>query len=245
MINNKKILAVIPARGGSKGIINKNISNLGGLPLIAWSINAAKFSKFIDCVHVSTNDKEIAEVSKFYGADVPFLRPDKFSTDTSSTYDAINFTLLKYEELNQYFDLVIELQPTYPFRINRLIDKCINTFIENKLAKSLITIIQTKSTEHSEYCVKLNNYLINFNKMPSDFSRHNLNLEYSFHGIFICTYVQSFKSNKNMCDKHHTLGYEINKGIESLDINIPFDLFTANCTADFYHINTESLKEEK
>ena len=89
MINNKTILAVIPARGGSKGLPRKNIRPLLGKPLIAWTTEQAKTSKYIDRIIVSTDSEEIAEISKEYGADVPFLRPKELARGDSPTSDAI------------------------------------------------------------------------------------------------------------------------------------------------------------
>ena len=89
MINNKTVLAVIPARGGSKRLPGKNIKLLKDKPLIAWTIEAAENSKYIDRVIVSTDDKEIADISRLFKADVPFLRPVALAQDTTSTVDAI------------------------------------------------------------------------------------------------------------------------------------------------------------
>ena len=93
MINNKKVLAIIPARGGSKGLPGKNIKEMCGKPLIAWSIEEAKFCSDIDRIIVSTDDKEIAEVAKKYGAEVPFMRPAGLANDMASTIDVIFHTI--------------------------------------------------------------------------------------------------------------------------------------------------------
>jgi len=86
-LKNKKIIALIPARGGSKSIPKKNIIDVGGYPLIAYSIAAAKLSNLIDRIIVSTDSKEISEISKKYGAEVPFLRPAEFATNTSGDFE--------------------------------------------------------------------------------------------------------------------------------------------------------------
>ena len=88
-----KILAVIPARGGSKGLINKNIRNLCGHPLIAWTIKNAKKSKFIKKVIVSTDSKKISGISKKYGASVPFIRPKKYATDKANDFVVLKHAL--------------------------------------------------------------------------------------------------------------------------------------------------------
>ncbi len=118
-------IAIIPARGGSKGLPRKNIIDLAGKPLIAYSILAAKHSKFIDRVIVSTEDEEIAEVSKAWGAEVPFLRPKELAEDNSSIGDAISFTVKK---LGGYGEkrAIVQLYPTSPFRTPALIDEMLS-----------------------------------------------------------------------------------------------------------------------
>lgn len=116
MEKERKALAVIPARGGSKGLPRKNIRNLCGKPLIAYTIEAALASKVFDTVMVSTDDAEIAEVSKKYGAEVPFLRPESLSGDKVSS-DFVAVHALKYYLDNGIcFDDICKLQPTSPLR---------------------------------------------------------------------------------------------------------------------------------
>ena len=124
MIGGKKVLALIPARGGSKGLPGKNIRPMCGKPLIAWSIEKAKLSKYLDTVLVTTDCQEIAGVAKQYGAYVPFLRPAELATDRSSTYDVIRHALdyLRDEE-GRTFDYVVLLEPTSPLREDDDIDR--------------------------------------------------------------------------------------------------------------------------
>ena len=89
----KKVIAIIPARSGSKGVIGKNIKNLKGKPLISYTIEEAKKSKLIDKLVVSTDSKEIADISLSLGAAVPFIRPSELSTDSSLTFDVIKHTI--------------------------------------------------------------------------------------------------------------------------------------------------------
>ena len=89
MFDSKRTLALIPARGGSKGLPHKNVLEVGGKPLIAWSIEAALASAHIDAVVVTTDDEQIAEVARAYGAEVPFLRPAELALDTSPSIDAV------------------------------------------------------------------------------------------------------------------------------------------------------------
>ena len=128
MINGKRILAVIPARGGSKGIKDKNIIELEGKPLIAYTIEAAGESRYIDYVYVSTDSERIRDVSVRYGAKVPFMRSEELASDTSKTIDAIVYTLEKMEEMGEKFDVMILLQPTSPLRTVGDIDGAIEKF---------------------------------------------------------------------------------------------------------------------
>ena len=142
MINGKTIIAVIPARGGSKGLPGKNTLPLGGKPLIAWTIESAKNSKYIDRIIVSTDSNEIAHISKEYGADVPFMRPAQLATDESPIFDTL-FNVLG--SLNVSYDFLCLLQPTSPFRSEIHIDMCIDQAI-SKGAESCISVCEV--TEH-------------------------------------------------------------------------------------------------
>jgi len=126
MKNHKpEVLAIIPARGGSKGIPRKNIVDLCGKPLIAYSIEAALRSKLINRIIVSTEDEEIAEIAMHYGAEVPFLRPTALAGDRSLINDAVTFTLERLAEENFSPDVVAQLYPTHIFRTPKLIDSLI------------------------------------------------------------------------------------------------------------------------
>ena len=137
-MKNNKIIAIIPARGGSKSIPKKNIINIGGHPLIAYSIAAAKLSELISRVIVSTDSQEIAEIAKRYGAEVPFLRPKKFATDNARDIGLIKHAIrwLKRSE-NFYPDYLVFLRPTTPLRNIKLIDRAILEIIKDKKATAL------------------------------------------------------------------------------------------------------------
>ena len=130
MFENNRILALIPARGGSKGILHKNITPLAGEPLIKYSIDAAKQSKYIDYVLVSTDDAEIADIAKKYGAKVPFLRPKELASDTAKTIDAVLHAIETLRKAGETFDSLVLLQPTSPLRTAEDIDKAIETFYQ-------------------------------------------------------------------------------------------------------------------
>mgnify|MGYP001627249430 CR=1 FL=1 len=116
MIDGLSVLALIPARGGSRRLPRKNVLPLAGVPLIGWSIRTAKQLPEVDQVLVSTDDAEIAEVARRYGAEVPWLRPPELATDTASSNDAIVHALDQCEAAGRPHDLLLLLQPTSPFR---------------------------------------------------------------------------------------------------------------------------------
>ena len=140
-----KNIAIIPARSSSKGLKNKNIKLLNGKPLLAYTVEAALQSGLFDCVHVSTDSEQYADIAREFGADVPFLREVELASDTSSTWDALRFVIKKYEELGQKFDTVCLLQPTSPLRDATDIKNAYQIF-EKKKAESVISVCET---EHS------------------------------------------------------------------------------------------------
>jgi CMP-N,N'-diacetyllegionaminic acid synthase len=149
-----KILALIPARGGSRGIKKKNIKSLDGKPLIAYAIEAAKASSFISDVIVSTENVEIAEISKSYGASVPFIRPDLLASDASPTIDTM-VHLVKWLKTNgKHYDAICLLQPTSPFRSKEDIDRAIEAFI-SKGADCLVSVVQVPSHYNPHWTFKV------------------------------------------------------------------------------------------
>jgi len=133
-----EILALIPARGGSKGIPKKNIIPIGGLPLIAYSIFAAKLSRFSPRIVISTDSQEIADISKTYGAEVPFLRPEPLAQDRSTDMEFIAHALTWFKENEGYKpDLILHLRPTTPLRDPEIMDQAIELIIANPQCTSL------------------------------------------------------------------------------------------------------------
>ena len=145
MIGDKRLLAVIPARGGSKRLPRKNLLDLAGKPLIAWTIEAALGSKYIDRVIVSTDDDEIAEVSKDFGADVPFMRPVEYATDNAKSVDVVLQLLEQLEIQNEKYEYIILLQPTSPLRNTENINESIELLIKRQCAG----VVSISEAEHS------------------------------------------------------------------------------------------------
>lgn len=124
------MIAIIPARGGSKGLPGKNIKPLNGKPLIAYAVEAALQSKNIDRVIVSTDDDEIAKIAKEYGAEIPFMRPAFLASDNAKAVDNYIYTIGRLEkESGQKIDCFVVLQPTSPLRIAEDIDGAVDLFI--------------------------------------------------------------------------------------------------------------------
>ena len=129
MLKKERILALIPARGGSKGIKHKNRIPFCGKPLIQYSVDAARSSRMIDNILVSTDDPTIAEIAERLGAEVPFLRPAYLADDRARTIDVVIHALKYLKERNRYYDSLILLQPTQPLRTAMDIDGAVETFL--------------------------------------------------------------------------------------------------------------------
>lgn len=140
MYKEKKILAVVTARGGSKGLPGKNIRILNGKPLIAWTIEQVHSSKFIDELVVSTNSNEIAKVCEAYNVEIPELRPDYLATDEASSMDVLEYVLNKEEKSGYAYDYIILLEPTSPLRKKGDLDNIIQLAIDNPEKDGVISV---------------------------------------------------------------------------------------------------------
>ncbi|MDF1734458.1 MAG: acylneuraminate cytidylyltransferase family protein [Minwuia sp.] len=127
MIDDHKVLAVLCGRGGSKGLVRKNVLDLGGKPVIAWSVEAAANSALLDRCVVSTDDPEIADAARAAGGDVPFMRPAELATDTAAVTEAMIHVV---ENLPEKYDIIVLLHATSPFRTGGDIDACIRMLVE-------------------------------------------------------------------------------------------------------------------
>ena len=133
-------MAIVPARGGSKGLPGKNIMPLNGKPLIGWTIGQAKASRYIDELFVSTDSPEIASVAGTFGAPVPTLRPAAISGDESPSSDFILHTLELFREQGRHFDYILLLEPTSPLRKPDDIDRAIETLFRFNGVDGIISV---------------------------------------------------------------------------------------------------------
>lgn len=221
MYQDKSFLAIIPARSGSKGLSNKNIKNLCGLPLIAWSIKAGLKSKYIDKVVVTTDSQEYAEIAKSYGAEAPFLRPKELSLDTSTTFDSIKHTIDFYKnQLNQTFDYIVLLEPTSPLRETSDIDNAIEALFANQKANSIVGISKCES-QNPAFLVKLQSLsqLIEgyINKGFTPIRRQDIEELFFFEGTIYISETDSLLKNQNFYHKD-TMGYVVPKW-KSLEVD--------------------------
>ncbi len=145
MYNQKKILAIIPARGGSNKLPRKNILPLLGKPLITWTIEEAKKVSYIDKLIVSTDDPEIAELSRKNNAEVPFLRPEHLAMDDSRGIDVVIHSIKWFKSQDNKYDIILLLQPTSPLRSAEDIIQSIHLLKKNKV-KAVISVCEV---EHS------------------------------------------------------------------------------------------------
>jgi YrbI family 3-deoxy-D-manno-octulosonate 8-phosphate phosphatase len=144
-----EVLAIIPARGGSKGIPRKNIKNFAGHPLIAYSIQAGLSAQTVTRVIVSTDDEEIAEVARQYGADVPFIRPEEFAQDRTLDLPVFQHALDWLEKNEGYRpEVVVQLRPTSPVRPPDLVDRAVQTLLDHPEADSVRGIVPAGQNPH-------------------------------------------------------------------------------------------------
>ena len=149
------VLAIIPARSGSKSILNKNLRLLAGLPLIAHSIIHSKKSKLISRTIVSTDSEEIASISRNYGAETPFLRPRDIADDLSRDYEYVKHALDWLSAKEDYKpEVIVQLRPTTPIRNIDMIDKAISFFMDNPNADSLRAIVEVKFSPYKMWTLK-------------------------------------------------------------------------------------------
>ena len=233
-----KILAIIPARGGSKEIRRKNLQKLSGKPLIAHTIIAAKKTKSINKIIVSTDDKEIGKISKNNGAEVPFLRPKQISKDTSSTIEVIKHALKFLQENQSYVpDIIILLQPTSPLRTSQLITKTINTLKKSK-ATSVITVSKITKHPYASYWLK-NDFLKPFEKSSTKYSRRQ-----EFPDLFFPTgavYTLWYDTLKKFNSLHGPKIKPIVVQDEDIDIDNLRDLFFAEMMLKNWKIYKKNL----
>lgn len=203
MINGKSILAIIPARGGSKGVPRKNIRDLGGKPLISWTIEEAKKSKYIDRLILSSEDEEIIAVAKEWGCEVPFVRPNELAQDETPGMEPVFHAI---ESLEKNYDYVVLLQVTSPLRTIDDIDGCIEWCIKHQ-AKSCVSISEVAENPYWMYTIENDSKLNKFVKTDVEYARRqDLPKVYIINGAMYIAETEWLLVNKGF-DSCYTIGY--------------------------------------
>ncbi|MCT6925666.1 acylneuraminate cytidylyltransferase family protein [Metasolibacillus sp.] len=212
---NPKVLAVIPARGGSKGVARKNIRNLVGKPLIAWTIETARQSKYIDKIIVSSEDDEIIKVAKKYGAEVPFVRPAYLAEDTTTSIE----TILHAIEQCPGFDYIVLLQPTSPLREPEDIDGCIKKAIEGK--GFCVSVCEVTESPYWMYTLSSANNMQHLIESPLIGRRQDLPKVYTLNGAVYVANIRDLKQTKSFINEN-TVAYQM-PSERSCDIDTELD----------------------
>lgn len=234
-----EILAIIPARGGSKGIKRKNIKMFNGRPLIAYTIQQARAAKLITRVIVSTEDREIMNVAQQYGAEVPFLRPRSLAQDNSRATDAFEHLLKKLRKKEGYRpDYIIVLQVTSPLRTVADIDKAINLFLKHN-ADSLVSICQTENlliTREKKKKARIKIFNPEFLHSPN---RQELSDVYKLDGSMIYIVKTGLFLKHKSCFVGKMIGYEIERW-RAVDLDEPQDFIVG----ELLHKNFRTIERD-
>jgi CMP-N-acetylneuraminic acid synthetase len=216
MIDEKKILAVIPARGGSKGVPRKNIRELAGKPLIAWTIEAAKKSKYIDRLILTSEDPEIIEVAKFYGCEVPFVRAAELAQDDTPGIEVV----LDAVQRCPGFTHVLLLQPTSPFRTHKHIDDLIEEFNQKKI-NCLVSVTMPGKHPMWSFSMTEKNMLSPFFKDTIPSNRQALPTAYVLNGALYLSDINWLRVNRSFISSE-TNGFLMSPE-SSMDIDTELD----------------------
>jgi CMP-N-acetylneuraminic acid synthetase len=222
-----EVMGLILARGGSKGIPQKNIKILAGKPMIAWTIEAARLSKCISRIIISTDDDQIAEIAKRFGGDVPFKRPDEFARDDSSSIDAVIHAIRWLEENENYIpEYIMLLQPTSPLRSVDDIQNAVRLMRESH-SDSLVSVVPVEHHPFWTYLIKPDGCLDHFiTTDPSHNRRQDLPDVYAVNGSIYIAGRDALLENQSFFSEN-TQAY-IMPQERSLDIDTNWDFYLAD-----------------
>ncbi|QOP40325.1 cytidylyltransferase domain-containing protein [Sulfurimonas marina] len=221
MLNGKTFLAVIPARGGSKRLPRKNVLDLAGKPLIGWSIEAAQKSKYLDALLVSSDDSEILELSKNYGA-ATLLRPQELASDTATTFDTLKHAI----ENSKEYDYIVLLQPTSPLRTAQDIDEAIKLLI-NKDADGIISVCEMEHSPLWSNTLSEDKSMKHFlNEEVLNKRSQDLETYYRLNGAIYIAKIDKFLENGSFFLKNNIFAYEMEQQ-HSIDIDTKIDFLFA------------------
>lgn len=229
MIAGKTVLAVIPARGGSKGVPRKNIRDLGGKPLIAWTIEAARGSRYIDRLVLSSEDAEIIKVAREWGCDVPFVRPDELAQDDTPGIEPVMHAL----SCLPGYDYVVLLQPTSPLRTHKDIDSCIEACVSSA-ADACVSVTEPDKSPYWMYTVDTRGKMSPLIKTgESILRRQDLPKAYALNGAVYVAATAPLAGSRSFLTEN-TVAYTMPK-LSSIDIDTEADLFIAEALLTRFH----------
>ncbi len=211
MINGRSVLALVPARGGSKGLPGKNVRSLCGRPLIQWSIDAGLSSRFVDLVMVSTDSQEIAEVATASGASVPYIRPSELAGDAASSIDVVIHALDFLAKAGKYFDIVVLLEPTSPLRDSSDIDQALQNMADSR-SSAIVSVCRAESS-HPAFVFRqsTDGHLIPFmERPPTGLRRQELEPMFFLDGSIYASEVQTLRERRSFYHSE-TSAYEVPK----------------------------------
>lgn len=211
-----KILAVIPARGGSKGVTKKNVRLLKNKPLISWTIEAALSSNYVSKTILSSDDREIIDVAKEYGCEVPYVRDKNLAQDNTPSI-AVVLDAIKH---CPGYDWVMLLQPTSPFRTNNDIDRAVEK-LHYSNSKSCVSVVKIDQNPHWMYELKEDSRLKKIVSGPDYFRRQDVPKIYKLNGAIYLSEIARIIQTKSFIDDQ-TLAYEMN-AVASIDIDTEED----------------------
>lgn len=221
----KKILGIIPARGGSKGVKRKNIRSVGGKPLIYWSIKAAQGSKLLTNYFISTEDKEISDVADSFGAAI-LNRPHHLADDQTPMIPVLQHLCGEAEKLHSRFDYILLIQPTAPMRTAKHIDAAIDLMSKHSDYDSLVSVYQVEDCHPSRMYTCKEGHLSKFYEEPAGSLRQDLEPVYHRNGaIYLCKRELLMEENRLVCES--PLPFIMNK-TDSLNIDDEQDLRIAD-----------------
>jgi CMP-N,N'-diacetyllegionaminic acid synthase len=212
MIDEKKVLGIIPARGGSKGVPRKNIRELAGKPLIAWTIEEGNKSKYIDRLILSSDDEEIMEIARQWGCDVPFVRPGELAKDDTPGIEPVLHAL---NTLTERYHFVVVLQPTSPLRCVNDIDHCLKLCVDTN-SPSCVSITESDKSPYWMYTLEEKGFLRAFLKGKDKYFRRQ-----DFPKVVYVAETDWIKKNKKLVSSE-TIGYIMPKS-RSFDIDTEID----------------------
>lgn len=217
-----KILAIIPARSGSKGLKDKNIKNLNGKPMIAYTIEAANQSGIFKDVIVSTDSKKYAEIAEEFGAEVPFFRPQSLANDDSTTNDVIIHSLKEMKKRNKEYDYFMLLQPTSPLRSSKNIKEAYKLLLQ-KEANAVVSVCATDHSPLWTNTLDESLSLDDFIKKNENKRRQELPTYYRLNGAIYLANVDYYIKYKNFYHEN-SFAYIMSKR-ESVDIDDILDFY--------------------